>query len=1088
MPKASIREDSFVEIVSGPYSAWGTGKLASIRNGVARVQYFDAPGAKLPEAVECPASQVRRVILPAQTRVYRRHAAGRWQVGRVLEHDDDTVFVQFPNRECLNIEAALLQVRWQRHLSDPLPLLAAEATETPFLADARSEFVRQVARQRSAAVGITALLCSSIDLVDYQFEVVRRVLTDPVQRYLLADEVGLGKTIEAGIVIRQYFLDYPEEARGVVVAPAALVKQWRSELSARFGLTHQLDRRLHVVGHEDLDVLAKVLDEGLGLLVVDEAHHLSRQSDALHKRLYVMLEACARATPRLLLLSATPVLGEDEGFLRVLHLLDPVVFPLNGVEGLRRRIVSRQVVAEVVAILKPENLWGLPPELDRLEEAYGDDTLLMEKVGTLRAVLDTFPDEEDETYLAALSDLRIHLMESYRLHRRLLRNRRAAVSWATPRRCGLTLTRFCSREAKRWHESLDQLRLHLIGTAEVPPEVAVAMIRVAAHPHCPTLLHEVLREAGVKDAEALRLSQEVDATGERLRAEAARFDALVALVQRLLQKPGAQVVVFCDRVVDANRAAQSLSQLLPGLVARHEYEDSAPGNSGLGKGNSAAWQRFLTTSEQVRVLVCDSRSEEGVNLHGGKKIAVHFDLPLAPNRIEQRLGRLDRYGTGDPIPSHALIDEDLPDEIAWARVLDTGWGVFDRSVASLQYLIESASRPLAEEWMGQGTGALLDHANRLSGPDGLVQRELKQLELQDTLDALGDVPEATLDDLEDCDADWRSWRDAFKRFAVDALMFEQLFEGSSASTNPSTDAVFRIGYASKERASPTLIPLPDYLRCFLQSVDRSHSNSRLPVSHRYVFRRQDSVSRVGSEQQVYPLRPGDTLVTALEQLCEQDDRGRAFAVWRVDRQHEVSSPCGADLFFRFDFIVKPALSRLTGDAAVDVRSLARKAGVFMSPLPLRIWIDGSGTIIDEPPRVLTAPYSGAWNGSRRDFNLNPKRWRQLPPQVQSFWMLDWPELCAQRRTDAQAAVIRSEHYRNHVDRALTACAEEARLRRAQSASRLIRLDGAAREREQEELVRDEALYQRLHQALTKPMLDLDVVGAMFVATDSSFDV
>ena len=186
-----------------------------------------------------PVSKIERAYLPVQTRVYRHMSGGRWQVGRVLEDDESFIFVQFPNGEALNVEAEQLQVRWDLPLTDPLPLLAAETTETPFLADARIEFVRAVARQHHDAAGVSAVFCSSIDLVDYQFDVVRRVLTDPIQRYLLADEVGLGKTIEAAIIARQYFID-DATARAVLIVPPALVYQWSRELSIRFGLGNEL--------------------------------------------------------------------------------------------------------------------------------------------------------------------------------------------------------------------------------------------------------------------------------------------------------------------------------------------------------------------------------------------------------------------------------------------------------------------------------------------------------------------------------------------------------------------------------------------------------------------------------------------------------------------------------------------------------------------------------------------------------------------------------------------------------------------------------------------------------------------------------
>jgi ATP-dependent helicase HepA len=88
--------------------------------------------------------------------------------------------------------------------------LARQINETPMFAEARSGFVRAIIGQRAACQGMSALYSSVIELDSHQVEVVRRVLQDPAQRYLLADEVGLGKTIEAGILIRQYVHDDPD--------------------------------------------------------------------------------------------------------------------------------------------------------------------------------------------------------------------------------------------------------------------------------------------------------------------------------------------------------------------------------------------------------------------------------------------------------------------------------------------------------------------------------------------------------------------------------------------------------------------------------------------------------------------------------------------------------------------------------------------------------------------------------------------------------------------------------------------------------------------------------------------------------------
>ena len=124
-------------------------------------------------------------------------------------------------------------MRWARPIADPTPFLDGKINETPRFADSRSAFVRSLLSQRAASMGMSAMPSSAVELEAHQIEVVRRILQDPVQRYLLADEVGLGKTIEAGVLIRQVILDAAEDALVLVIVPGPLVPQWRSELETK---------------------------------------------------------------------------------------------------------------------------------------------------------------------------------------------------------------------------------------------------------------------------------------------------------------------------------------------------------------------------------------------------------------------------------------------------------------------------------------------------------------------------------------------------------------------------------------------------------------------------------------------------------------------------------------------------------------------------------------------------------------------------------------------------------------------------------------------------------------------------------------
>lgn len=227
----------FVRARDCEWSLLGTGKLIARRGEHCSVEYFDAPTSK-PIVHNIEANLIDPITLPEQTRIYYfNDAPPAWEIGRLLDDHGDTQLVKFPNGQTRHLSVADVFVRWARPIEDPTPFLGGKINETPRFADGRSAIVRSLLNQRGASMGMSALLSSAIELEPHQIEVVRRILQDPVQRYLLADEVGLGKTIEAGILIRQCILDAAESAQVLIIVPEPLVPQWRSELEAgvRYG-------------------------------------------------------------------------------------------------------------------------------------------------------------------------------------------------------------------------------------------------------------------------------------------------------------------------------------------------------------------------------------------------------------------------------------------------------------------------------------------------------------------------------------------------------------------------------------------------------------------------------------------------------------------------------------------------------------------------------------------------------------------------------------------------------------------------------------------------------------------------------------
>ena len=209
----------------------GFGKIVHVEGSRAIIEYFDSPAIEVRHRISVPVSAIRRKRLGSNTRVFTfNEISNQWRIGRVRDDDGEGVEVRLAHKQDIYLPYEQVFVRWKRPIEDPVGFLGNFVTETPQYAEARSGFMSNYVFQRGAAFGISALLSSSIELESHQIEVVRRVLTDHTQRYLLADEVGLGKTIEAGIVIRQTVLDDMRGHRIIVLVPRELVSQWREEL------------------------------------------------------------------------------------------------------------------------------------------------------------------------------------------------------------------------------------------------------------------------------------------------------------------------------------------------------------------------------------------------------------------------------------------------------------------------------------------------------------------------------------------------------------------------------------------------------------------------------------------------------------------------------------------------------------------------------------------------------------------------------------------------------------------------------------------------------------------------------------------
>jgi ATP-dependent helicase HepA len=1071
----------------------GLGKLIRHESKTAVIEYFDSPSIE---------GRLRRNVSPSlvvprrlgrNTRVFTfNEVEDQWRIGRVLEDDGEGVEVRFPGKVDRYLGYDQIFVRWKRPIQDPVSFLGNFVTETPQFAEARSGFLKNYFRQRGSAFGISALLSSSIELESHQIDVVRRVLTDHSQRYLLADEVGLGKTIEAGVIIRQAVLDDLRTHRVLVLVPHALVDQWREELLVRFGLGDFIDVSVFVLPQEDTEQLREVIND-LSLIVIDEAHHLTNsEANAAEQNLYQLICDVVQRTARLLLLSATPILRNEASFLRMLHLLDPVVYPLDDLENFHSKVTNRQALAETVAALDPSNVFFMDSVLDDLIELIPNDLRLAHLTGVLKDKLLELPEEDDQEFCDAVRHLQAHISETYRLNRRILRNRRSQVEGLTPDRDGVQVWKVLQGGGTHLELALEEWRINATlfidsDNSADSGEIGFFYWKIVCasfydQEEVRRLLDERRRKIDSGLLESFRGESELlGAVISRIDEEEWLKTRINRLSEGLRSLPGtAKVVVFCSNQRVADAVFSNLRCVDLGLV-RHSHSESYEG------GSEKSWKEFITNRE-IRVIVCDRSAEEGINLQGGDKVVVHFDLPLDPNRIEQRMGRVDRYGSGSSIQSYVLLDEGSIFQTAWLRILKEGWRVFNHSISSLQYLVEAELNMLEARLLHGGVEEFDAAFDRLSGSSGSVDHELKLIAQQDALDALSPVPEADLEDLFDIDAEWRDIRDSMMYWIKDTLMFRKVDE-THASGSLIVDTPFRFQYCSPNgrNLTATLIPLTGFIDDFLGAIDfdAPRNNSSQPQSYPYAVHRPTAVRR-----NVRPLRYGAEFLDAIKSFSDLDERGRSYAMWR--QVYDFSSTSEIKICFRFDFLIESCL-----DEAIQVLTtaghqsgreakavLTRRGDSLFSPRVMQVWLDEEGDELaqDFIELFLAPEYAKRGGEGYIDKNLSTpyfSAFRRMAPGIFS----NWRERCERMRDRALTIMMARSEVQEWQQRALERGVAEAEVRYAQLQTRIQSLHGQEADSEARQLKIEQALNEALHNGILSPSVKVDVAGVVFLTSE-----
>lgn len=1025
----------------------GVGKLESLNGDVCDVSVFYSIIRS--ETFSYPIKSIAKAYLSPQTRVYALDG-DRYRVGRISDfltgdHGLITYEVRFPNGKIRDFSETDLYLRPWNAPDDPAEVLAGGGAESQFLHDARLHARRTLIDLRGAARGMTALLSADVELVQHQVAAVRRILSDPVQRYLLADEVGLGKTIEAGLVIRQRLIDDPQ-TEVLIAVPRHLVSQWQSELNGKMRLS-QFAGRFEVCAHDDLTRVRRTPD----LLVVDEVHHLVGTNRGTLAHAATQLGDLCQRVASLLLLSATPVLGDEEKFLALLNMLDPIAHPIGDIDGFRKKLEQRQALGRVLLSLDPQGPGlVLRQRAAELAALFPDDPV----VQTLSAQLIEASKAKLTNVGTFATALRQHVADSYRIHQRLIRSRRAdATGWEfRPRGPAFgdnepppmphvreeviddpTMADLLSG-LEDWRTAANTAINRGVANETILAARYISLLE-ATGISCAALKEALQKqppfpgEADIR-ADLIRLTNDRSCDAESLGIVAKSIQRLRDSLVREIGTP--KIVVFSS----SPERAQGIAALVPDALLLHADADKAQASSGFSR---------FASPDGPSVLILDREGEEGLNLSFSDAI-VHLDLPFSAARVEQRIGRLDRFGRTKDVIRHRILlpsDDEASPWAAWQRLLSEGMLLYHSSISDVQFLLEEIEATVARAILRQGAAGI---EAMISEVRSRIITERRAQHEQSALDriALAEQPaEALIDSINDAEADEDEIEAAVETWAVRTL---QLRKHSCA--RETRDPFFW------RTEKTTLIPKHPWRDAFKLFEDE-------PLT----WRRRIAMRR----PHVALLRPGMPLIDVLERFTMWDDRGSAFATWRQHAEWTGENWMG----FRICLLSEPGL---TEDNLLrpDQRQLAiaRRAQQYFRPNHVMLHIDASGEPVADIRlnNILELPYTNKKSAGRPwvDLNLGSR------PEVFSD-IIDsghFAEICRSVRDNAVATLLNSEAFQNECSQAVTAARADLERRRARLTRRA--LSG--------ESVEDEiALAEEVLAAVSRPSVRLDAIGFFFVS-------
>lgn len=557
----------------------------------------------------------------------------------------------------------------------------------------------------NATYGFRVLAGCRAFLLPHQISTVARCFETAPVRYMLADEVGLGKTVEACSIL-SILASEKKDLRVLIIVPGALVSQWENELHYKYSLDATIASpraKICLLPMEDIGKSLLVLSMPWDLAIVDETHRL-----LANDVWYSQVQNLSRRVTHILLLSATPIQDRNEEYRRLLALLNPEQYENMSAERFAW-MVKRQKRIQKSANL----LLGYLERYDEYTEIILDD---------LNNIVETLEDtalakmvkeidlNADDKGLSKVKQALAYICENYRIERKVVRNRRQLISEKMARRtlCALPYSPLSLNENYNEIGAIQSTLAYLAdnGKDDEKYVTETAIPLLSALFSSPWAFEDALRKLKIDDgillgsAAAWRRQAEnehslvkvaLDEDPDLIKGRLMTAMNYIDQETDILDDENCKLVVFTAhnatlveflKLFNARYADMGIHAVAFGKhMDREKLDDSV-----------YAFQN----NPECRVIICDETGGEGRNFQNAAQI-IHLDLPWTANALEQRIGRLDRLGRNpdmDVISVVLYADTSVEEQLF--HIWKDGMKLFEQSLSGLEIITGELNKLIVE--------------------------------------------------------------------------------------------------------------------------------------------------------------------------------------------------------------------------------------------------------------------------------------------------------------------------------------------------------------------------------------------------------